>query len=187
MVLALSSPARADNRPVVELSGPASVQSGNPVTISYTSNRGGKQLRPSGGLTCSLSGPATSSSCGSTTTARGSTTGSVTFSDLPAGSYTYTVSIVLTDGGTASSSLSFTIEYRGQAACASLGGTFVTGGGSINGFAAIWECTSVPTATYDAFAQAYATLNGACTSDGFPFFTALGSPAGYSAFACETE
>jgi hypothetical protein len=119
----------------------------------------------SGGLTCSLTGPATSSSCGSTTTAQGSTTGSVTFSNLPAGSYTYTVSIVLTDGGTASSSLSFSVtsQYAGQAVCTNLGGTFVPGGG--NG---IWACDNVYAASNDAYVQQFNALDNACASDGGP-------------------
>jgi serine protease len=182
MMLALSSPAYANNRPVVEVSGPASVQSGNPVTISYTSNRGGKQLQSSGGLTCSLTGPATSSSCGSTTTAQGTTTGSVTFSNLPAGSYTYTVSIVLTDGGTASSSLSFSVtsQYAGQAVCTNLGGTFVPGGG--NG---IWACDNVYAASIDAYIQQFNALDNACAADGGPvFLTLTDGGAGDNSFSC---
>jgi hypothetical protein len=77
-------------------------------TVTYTINRGGNQIAPNG-LTCSLTGPTTSTSCGTITTAKHTTSGTVTLTGLQSGTYTYNVALLLSDGGTASASASFNV------------------------------------------------------------------------------
>ena len=97
------------NRPAVTVTGPTSTVTSNTASVSYSANRGGKQLKSVGGLTCALTGPTSSSSCGTVATSHGTTTGTASLTGLQTGTYTYTVTIKLTDGNTATSSASFTV------------------------------------------------------------------------------
>jgi len=97
------------NRPAVTVTGPTSTVTAITASVSYSANRGGKQLKSVGGLTCALTGPTSSSSCGTVATSNHTTTGTVSLAGLQTGTYTYTVTIKLTDGGTATSSASFTV------------------------------------------------------------------------------
>ena len=77
-------------------------------TLSYTINRGGKQIAPNG-LLCTIDGlHSPEGFCGTVTTSRGTTSGTVVLNGLTAFSFhTYTVQVLLTDGGSASQSLDF--------------------------------------------------------------------------------
>ena len=111
-VIGLAAPAGADTRPAVTVTGPSSTVTTNTTTVTYSANRGGNQLAVPGGLTCALTGPTTSSDCGTPppTTSKGTTTGSVSLTGLTSGTYSYTVTIVLEDGGTATNSATFTVN-----------------------------------------------------------------------------
>jgi hypothetical protein len=104
-----SSNASADNRPNVTVNGPTTTVTDPSTTVTFSANRGGSQLLPGLGVICTLSGPTTSSDCGTVTTGRGSTTGTVVLSDLTSGDYTFTVSMALTDGEVARAMTRFTV------------------------------------------------------------------------------
>jgi hypothetical protein len=154
-------------RPAIQLIVPSSTVNGTSATITYTINRGENQV--GGGsqvasLTCSLTGPTTSSSCGTTSTpATHETDGTVNLMRLESGTYHYTVNLLLTDGGTATASGSFTVvAFAGQAACLALpDGTFTPGGG----VGIIWTCTATAQNVQDVNQQALG-LVGLCGTDG---------------------
>jgi hypothetical protein len=116
-VIGLAAPAGANNHPAVTVTGPSSTVTTEQATVTYDANRGGNQLVVTGGLTCALSGPTTSSDCGTVTTSTGTTTGSVSLTGLASGTYTYTVTIVLTDGGTATGTATFTVTIEASGSC----------------------------------------------------------------------
>jgi hypothetical protein len=94
----------ASNKPTMSFTTPPSPAEGatlttNSVSFAFTYNRKAKQVAT---LTCTLSGPTPKSGCASATTA--------SYSGLDDGNYTFTVSLTLTDGGTASATRHFTID-----------------------------------------------------------------------------
>jgi hypothetical protein len=116
-VIGLAAPAGANNRPAVTVTGPGSTVTTDKATVTYSANRGANQLAVTGGLSCALFGPTTSSDCGTVTTSRGTTTGSVSLTGLTSGTYSYSVSIVLTDGGTATGAATFTVNIAATTTC----------------------------------------------------------------------
>jgi hypothetical protein len=157
----------SNSRPAIVIS-PVTVD-GTSATLTYTINRGGKQVAPNG-LTCSLTGPTASTtrsaSCGTVTTALGTTSSTVNLTGLQAGTYTYTVNLLLTDGGTATAtSGSFDVAASGgKAAClnSGLGNPVFTP--NVDG--GIWTCTG--TGTITQFAALGPVLNAACAVDAAP-------------------
>lgn len=164
---AASAASTSNNRPAIVMA-PVTVD-GTSATVTYKINRGGKQVAPSG-LTCSLTGPTpsttTSASCGTVTTAQGMTSSTVKLTGLQSGSYTYTVNLLLTDGGTArATSRSFdVVGSGGMAACLNSGLTNPVFTPNVDG--GLWTCTG--TGTLVQFSPVGQALNTACIADAAP-------------------
>ena len=93
----------------------------NSVTFAFTYNKKPKATRT---LTCTLSGPTSASGACDPPVAfgeKGSRSGK-SYSGLASGSYTFTVSLILTDGGTASATRQFTVAVPGAASAIAAGG-----------------------------------------------------------------
>ena len=104
-----SSSAFADSQPRVAVIGPTDTVTRSDTIVAFIANRGGDQLVPGAGPTCTLSGPTTSSDCGWVATTRGLTTGIVVLRGLVSGDYTFTVSMALADGEVARAMTRFTV------------------------------------------------------------------------------
>ena len=110
VVVALAS---AASRPTVVFVSPspaeAATLTSNSVSLAFTYNKTPKATRT---LVCSLSGPTSSSGpCDAATAVAGDGSRSgKSYSGLANGEYTFTVSLTLTDGGTASATRHFTIN-----------------------------------------------------------------------------
>ena len=89
--------------------GPTDTVTRSDTIVAFIANRGGDQLVPGAGPTCTLSGPTTSSDCGWVATTRGLTTGIVVLRGLVSGDYTFTVSMALADGEVARAMTRFTV------------------------------------------------------------------------------
>ena len=92
----------------------------NSVTFAFRYKKKPKATRT---LTCTLSGPTSASgACDAPVAsgAKGSRSGK-SYSGLANGSYTFTVSLILTDGGTASATRHFTVAAAGTASAISAG------------------------------------------------------------------
>ena len=91
------------------------------VTFAFTYNKKPKATRT---LTCTLSGPTSVSGACDAPVAfgeKGSRSGKF-YSGLASGSYTFTVSLILTDGGTASATRHFTVAVPGTVSAIAAGG-----------------------------------------------------------------
>jgi hypothetical protein len=152
--IATGSPAafaasRSNNRPRISVTPPTSPVTALPTTVSYTINRGGKQIGPSG-LACTLTGPTTattiSTDCAVTSSVRGSTTGQPQFTSLETGTYTFTVNLTLDDGDTTSGSGTFTVALTPQQQhCGLFGGTYGNTNLTDVAFTSIdWTCNGFP-------------------------------------------
>ena len=109
----VSAPAAAATRPTIAFVSPSPAEGAtlttDSVSFAFTYNRKPKATRT---LVCSLSGPTSSSGpCDAPVAfgAKGSKSGK-SYSGLQNGSYTFTVSLTLTDGGKASATRHFTID-----------------------------------------------------------------------------
>jgi len=110
--LALSLPAGAANRPTITFVSPSPSEgatlTSNSVSFAFTYNRKPKQTQT---LTCSLSGPTSSSGpCDAPVASGTGSRSGKSYSGLANGSYTFSVLLTLTDGGTATASRQFTIN-----------------------------------------------------------------------------
>jgi alpha-tubulin suppressor-like RCC1 family protein len=93
----------------------------NSVAFAFTYNKKPKATRT---LTCTLSGPTSASGACDAPVAsgeKGSQSGKP-YSGLASGSYTFTVSLILTDGDTASATRQFTVAVPGAASAIAAGG-----------------------------------------------------------------
>jgi len=101
------------NRPAITIMSPSPTEgatlTSEKVSFAFTYNR---KPNATGTLTCSLSGPTSSTGACDTPTALGTkdSESGKSYSGLANGAYTFTVSLTLTDGGTASATRSFTIS-----------------------------------------------------------------------------
>jgi hypothetical protein len=111
------------------------------------------------------------------------TDGTVHLANLKSGTYHYTVNLLLTDGGTATASGSFTVNAgpAGQTACTNFGGTFAAGTGGI-----IWTCTKT-VASQTEIPNGFPTLFPSCQTDGGTLLLAVTPPQFPApvAFTCE--
>lgn len=148
LILTAAPSAYAASKPTVTFSSGPTVD-GTSATLGYTMNRSGQAITST---TCSLNtaGTNTTASCGNRTTAAKTkpTQFSVTLEDLAAGTYTFTVTVALSDGGRATgTSSSFTIA----APVNCYDGARFTGDGSLSG----------PINTEHNWTQ-YLSLDGTC-------------------------
>ena len=111
-------------RPTVTFVSPSPAEGAtlttNSVAFAFTYNKKPKATRT---LTCTLSGPTSASgACDPPVAfgAKGSRSGK-SYSGLASGSYTFTVSLTLTDGGTASATRHFTVAVPGTATAIAAG------------------------------------------------------------------
>jgi PA domain-containing protein len=101
------------NNPVITITRPPSPDDGqtlitNHATFAFTYNRTPKQTKS---LTCALSGPTSSSGpCDSPVAGGAGSTAGKSYTGLATGSYTFTVTMTLGDGGTATATTHF--AYR---------------------------------------------------------------------------
>lgn len=107
------------------------------VTVSYRMNRAAKQITQP--VSCTLD--TSTVDCGvQLSTSKKLTTYSTTLTGLAAGSHTFAVTFILTDGGTATAAVEFIIDTPTlEEACASLGGILVPG---LSG--SLWACDGQP-------------------------------------------
>ena len=112
-------------RPTVTFVSPSPAEGAtlttNSVAFAFTYNKKPKATRT---LTCTLSGPTSASGACDPPVAfgeKGSRSGK-SYSGLASGSYTFTVSLILTDGGTASATRQFTVAVPGAASAIAAGG-----------------------------------------------------------------
>src|SRR5262249_62086371 len=91
-------------KPTVSFTTPPSPAEGATLTTSSVSFAFSYNRKPNqvGNVSCTLSGPTAKSGCASATTA--------SYSGLANGDYAFTVSLTLTDGGTASATRQFTVN-----------------------------------------------------------------------------
>ena len=108
-----ASAAAMPNNPVITITRPPSPDDGqtlitNHATLAFTYNRTPKQTKS---LTCVLSGPTSSSGpCDSPVAGGAGSTSGKSYTGLATGSYTFTVTMTLGDGGTATATTHF--AYR---------------------------------------------------------------------------
>jgi hypothetical protein len=103
--------ASAASRPAITFVSPSPAEGAtlttNSVQFAFTYN---KKPKATGTLTCDLSGPTPSSgACDAPTAITGGSQSGTSYSGLANGSYTFTVTLTLTDGGTASATRHFSI------------------------------------------------------------------------------
>src|SRR3989442_1268296 len=116
-----ASGATEPNRPTITFVSPSPAEGAtlttNSVSFKFTYNRKPSATQT---LTCALSGPTASTGACDAPTASGSngSRSGKSYSDLANGSYTFTVSLTLTDGGTASATRHFTVAVTETAIAA---------------------------------------------------------------------
>lgn len=135
----------ASNRPVIAWASTAPADGATLTTGSgnwdFTYNRTPKQTA-SGYPVCSLTGPATftpiSAACVPPTAIAGGSASRASYGGLPSGSYTLTVTLRLTDGGTTSAVRHFSVDAEPQSEIDCTGvldGTYLTDGPG-------WSCSN---------------------------------------------
>jgi hypothetical protein len=166
--VALAPAGSANARPAVSFDDP--IVSGVSATLGFTLNRAANAV---GSVSCSLIGAAdvmTPVPCGSAAPGpvRRSTTYTTTLADLAGGDYRYAVSVTLTDGGTATGGVAFTIDVpvdpvgASEAACRDLpGSTFVAG----QYWWQVWSC-DFDASTAETGAAAATAATPLCLADG---------------------
>ena len=164
------SVASAAMKPAIAFAAPSPAEGAtlttNSVEFRFTHNKKPSATRT---LTCALAGPTASSGACDAPVANGSkgARSGKSYSGLGNGEYTFTVSLTLTDGGTASATRHFTVNVpapRFQSTCESLGGTYGTGG-TIFGFSVTDRCDWA-SVTIDDWNSAIDALDPFC--DGVP-------------------
>jgi PA domain len=111
-VATFASAAAMPNRPAISFVSPSPAEgatvTADPVAFAFTSNRTPKQTKT---LICTLASATTTSSsaCDTPTAITGGSSSGKSYTGLASGSYTFTVSLTLTDGGTVSATRHFTV------------------------------------------------------------------------------
>ncbi|RXZ50246.1 hypothetical protein [Agromyces binzhouensis] len=115
----------------------AGAPAGQDVTITYDLNRGAQAVADQ---VCELDGGEVPCDDVADSTTKKASTYSVDLTGLSVGDHVFTVTFVLTDGGTASASAEFTIEQTLEEACAYLTGILTTSETETW----VWKCIANP-------------------------------------------
>jgi len=135
----------------------AALAGGSAAQFAFTYNRAPKQTRT---VTCVLWGPTASSGCDTLAGAKGGSSSGASYSGLANGSYTFTVTVTLTDGGTfsavrdftvAGATLTWTTPFTCGGSCwGALTGTGLMPGATITTYATIGGSEEAGTAVADS-------------------------------------
>lgn len=167
--LALAAPAGADSRPAVTSAEP--VVTGTAVTLAFTVNRAEHAIASADCALTGADGVAEAVSCGTPGPGpvRRSTGYTATLADVAPGDHAYAVTITLTDGGTATAVVPFTVEEPAPVEfAASVGACGALSGSAFVAHAywwQLWAC-DFDAASQGAADAASAVLGPLCLADG---------------------
>lgn len=130
-----ATPPAHSNAPAASAS--AGTPEGQDVTVTYSFNRGAQAVADQ---VCELDGGEIPCDAAPDSTTKKASTWSVDLTGLAVGDHVFTVTFVLTDGGTASATAELTIEQTLEEACTSLTGILTTSETETW----VWKCIADP-------------------------------------------